>query len=520
MAFLSKKELLDSKASKGPYKGKPRRNIFPLKIKDKKLFNLGEHGDGDEVIGIKLHARKIPYMFEYKMPGRSRKTYKISADKVFKDTDFGGATMPGGGGADAKTITIDTAQQEKITALIFEQVLNKKTKKWKTFEMMYDDPKSGLKKIHSGLKIKDYKKDSWWKHFDLQFEEIDKTTKLPSNHFEVFNRDGGFMDMISALVTKGTGGNLLKKDIAKFSKKDSWNPADIWLLDTSPAGPFASVQKKLESATTIAKINDILRIAFNKNVVVGISLKKSRGVTGSLLYEKVNLYAKEKLQKLPKVKIKYIEFDPYYEDGGFPSVTSNIVFEDNEKRIFYLTFRRNQSSISDITYEFYQKGMPAQIGKVPKDRFAQILNKYNLKYPSKDDHKNYKESYWKKSKAGANKILKKYTWTVGDRSKNRAKHKRPSGYSKEEWQLELDEITSKNIQTQWKSFIPNMKKSWNKGVWLGNTSMMQMCDFLYVLSQLMNKMKEKKFEQFMTDLLYYAQKKGQKWEFGPFGKLY
>ncbi len=146
-------------------------------------------------------------------------------------------------------------------------------------------------------------------------------------------------------------------------QKDSWNPADIWLIDTAPNGPFKKVKEQLENALSIKAINNILRIAFNKNIIVGISLKKSRGTTGTLLYEKINLYTTVKQQKLPLVKIQYIEFDPYYERGGFPSVTSNIVFEDNEKRIYYLTFRRNRAVVGDITYEFLEKGMPAQIGK-------------------------------------------------------------------------------------------------------------------------------------------------------------
>ena len=42
--------------------------------------------------------------------------------------------------------------------------------------------------------------------------------------------------------------------------------------------------------------------------------------------------------------------------------------------------------------------MPAQIGKIPKYRFAQELKHLNLKYPSKSDHKKYVESHWKKYK--------------------------------------------------------------------------------------------------------------------------
>ena len=137
--------------------------------------------------------------------------------------------------------------------------------------------------------------------------------------------------------------------------------------------------------------------------------------------------------------------------------------------------------------------MPAQIGKIPKDRFAQELKKWNLKYPTKSDHTKYVESHWKKSKSGAGSLLKKYNWQVGSKSKSRVKLTKPKGYTKEEWQIELDERTSKSVQTQWKDFVPNMKKSWSKGLWLGNTSMMQMCDFLYILSIILKKKGEKKF---------------------------
>lgn len=509
---LTKKEILDTFASKGPYKNKYRDKIFALKIKDGKPFDIG---NGKTIYGKKFIVKKWPYILEYTESKKSKKVLKIEATKIFKDVDFGGSPVSGG-----NSVSIDTAQQEKITALIFEQVLNKKTKKWKSFEMMYDDPKSGLKKIHPKLKIEDQDKNHWWKHFELQFNEIDKVTDLKSNHFEVFNRDGGFMAFISQLVTKGVGGALLAKEFSKFSQKDSWNPADIWLIDTAPAGPYKKLLNELEKATTVVKINTLLRIAFIKNVVVGISLKKSRGASGTLLYEKVNLYSAISDQKLPKVKIKYIEFDPYFERGGFPSVTSNIVLEDNKQNTYYLTFRRNRAVIGNITYEFFQKGMPAQIGKVPKDRFNQVLKKHNLSFPTHSDHKKYNESYWKKTKSKAEKILKDYAWQVGGRSKSRVKLPKPKNLSKEEWELELDKKTTKNVDLQWKNFIPNMKKSWSNGAWLGNVSMMQMCDFLSILSELKEKLGSNKFEGLMTDLFYYAQKKGQKWEFGPFGKLY
>ena len=85
MGFLKRKEIEDTFASKGPYKGKPRKNIFVLKIKDKKTFNLGANGDGDEVYGKKFIARRWPYILEYTLSKTSKKIYKIDATKISAD---------------------------------------------------------------------------------------------------------------------------------------------------------------------------------------------------------------------------------------------------------------------------------------------------------------------------------------------------------------------------------------------------------------------------------------------------
>ena len=78
-----------------------------------------------------------------------------------------------------------------------------------------------------------------------------------------------------------------------------------------------------------------------------------------------------------------------------------------------------------------------------------------------------------------------------------------------------------------------METSWQVGgkksiKWSGNSTMMQMVDFLNILQLLIDKLgkTERKnkdiisFEEVLTEVFYYAQKKGQKWDFGPFGKLY
>ena len=77
------------------------------------------------------------------------------------------------------------------------------------------------------------------------------------------------MQFISDLITTGTGGSLDAASIQMFAKKDSWNPADIWLLDTqgNPKGTYAQVKEKLKKATTIAEINKIMQIAYRDRII-------------------------------------------------------------------------------------------------------------------------------------------------------------------------------------------------------------------------------------------------------------
>jgi hypothetical protein len=473
-------------------------------------------------------------------------------------------------GKDGKigTVKLDTAQQELISTAIFKAVLEKRTSNWVSFEKMYNDPKSGLKAIHSGLnKVNRYDETDWWLHFDRQYKELitsaAKRSGLKVGHYEVYNRDGtgmkpgeDFMQFISDLITKGTGGSLDEDSIKMFAKKDSWNPADIWLLNTTD-GAYEKVKKELEAATTVAKVNTIMQNAFHDKVIKGISLKKNRGGEGQLLWDEVNLFPTVKGQKgnMPQVVIKTIEFDPHYNKKlkGFSSVTSNVILTDNNKagRSYKLTFRSNQSYMTDITYEFGEANMPAQLGKVPKDRFDKKLVDLKLPgisgYPKlSDTHtQTFNRIYWTKVHKAVTPFLKKYDWKINMSSRSDLKSKVSykefkSGMKNDKTfiQLSADKMKKKykealadktevNKTEAWENWIDNLEHSMGtRGTRREkvNTVMMQMVDFIYLLTVMqktMNKSGSKQtFESFMTDLFYWAQKKGQQWHFGPFAKSY
>jgi len=452
------------------------------------------------------------------------------------------------GGAKKKpTVTISTAQQEAVTLLIVQQILNKGTKHYDTFEDMYNDPKSGLKKIHSKLNAKPLELNDWWQSFNAQFEGIPALVtkkKLKADHYEVFNLDGtgvtdkqhNFMKFISDLITKGTGGSLDEASIKMFAKKDSWNPADIWLLDTegNPKGTYDKIKTKLELANTIAEINLIMQQAYRDKIIKGISLKKNRGTAAQLIFEEVNLFNMHMKGTLPDVEIIEIQFDPHYNESTkvFSSVTSTIILrEKTSKKLYNLAFRSNQTALNNITFEFKEQGMPAQLGKIPKDRMLQAISNLKVtgvpkKFPAVSDHTDYKKAHWNKVTRQVNSFLGKIPkWDVGGKS-NQYKityavwRKTAIVKTAEEFKKHKAAKTSENKAASWKVFNKNLEASIKKhGIIKGNSIMMQMVDFLYLFAALQNNTSKAQFTKFLSNLFYWAQKKGQEWQFGPFGKM-
>ena len=103
----------------------------------------------------------------------------------------------------------------------------------------------------------------------------------------LFDRDdkNGFMNYITNLVKAKFG----------IAKKDAWNPADIWLIKSTGGMVPSEFRQQINEAMngdkggatqTLEELNVIMRAMFNKNQLVGISLKKVSGSQAK--YEKIN----------------------------------------------------------------------------------------------------------------------------------------------------------------------------------------------------------------------------------------
>ena len=395
----------------------------------------------------------------------------------------------------SKSIKIDTKQQEKITLLIIKNVLGDDTKTWKSFDEMFNAKNSNIKKIFPDLP----KLTTWYDHFDLQFRQITGTTKFPNSSYGVYLYDdpGSFMDYISELVTEKLG---------LYSKKDSWDPADIWLVKSKDVQEKYTdkFDKILENFIegfyaknkfrSIKEINAILKEAYFKKDIVGISLKKSNMKT--LKYTEFNLQANVNDQKLPDVVFDSIDLDVSYDDKkGFISKTSYVNVMDNDKDSYKLAFKSNTGEkIGNITYEFLpSSNASAFLGKVPKDQLQRWLVE-QIKLLGEDAANVYMPQ--------GSKLTKTYNDTI-----------------KKSWVNKVDTI-KKNFGdfTGLNDFVENLEKSYKDfGLSVKNASAMQMVDFTWILAKLQE---NKNLTKFLTLSYYFAQKKGQIYNFGPFGKLY
>ena len=79
------------------------------------------------------------------------------------------------------------------------------------------------------------------------------------------------------------------RDYFKISNKDSYNPADIWLIDKKEVNRQI-ILKELEGpkgTQTIEELNQIMRKLYKERKVVGLSLKLISGQQAK--YQEVNL---------------------------------------------------------------------------------------------------------------------------------------------------------------------------------------------------------------------------------------
>jgi|TARA_E500000305_G_scaffold107439_1_gene107490 hypothetical protein len=444
------------------------------------------------------------------------KTDNAKLGELKKSAEFGGKA------SGAASRTPSTEEQEKVTLKLFEILLKNngydpsgksEDKLAKDFGKYVD---KDLKKIWPGITGDTPQAREWYKHFFLQFKDIEKTTKLPNNVFNYYDYDE-FMDFVTELVLKGPPGSTDRKwpKFGVISKKDSWNPADVWLVNKK-GNAYKELIREIQKCKYISQVNMLLKEAYKgkKNggipVVAGVSLKKSSGK--KLYYELVNLEYKG--SKLPQVSYKKTTLDlPWNKDLVPDKVTSTMVIVEEGKKEKLAQMRIGSSGGPQINLEFLAPGQAAQLGKLPKNlavkRIQSIPGLSNAELPTAqaaeesvpDSMSDKKSKEWKKK---LDQIV---------------------AYSKSGQKAIID-IPNKKESID--PFINNITKAKQSEKWSGDYKTrvlmnIQIIDFMYLLTRIYKATGSRaKFEDVIEDFYYYAQKRGAVNDsaFGPFGKLY
>ena len=381
-----------------------------------------------------------------------------------------------------------TAEQEQGSAYIFDRVVNKNID-YKSWEDIVADEEAyeSLVKIFRGDVP-----DSWLMSYYAQQKVLLKEVQPPKT--SKFDHSGAksFMEYITKLCLKNFNSKL-----GLGGKKDSWNPADIWIVN----GSQSQIEKELEqSTTTIHELNSVLCQMYHDKRVMGISLKKTGKVA---YYEKVNL---EKDGLIPDTKDYNYPAPMKAFTANFKIPAGDDMFTQDVKitiagggKTFVFQIKANSSDAkggSNLKFEPTAKGSgTARLGKAPVDRVTKIL---------KDDFdKTFVNDY------------KKYPGYLNEFTGN---HPKGEKYFRDV----LSDLLSK-IDTDMKDVddvINNIKESFGGTKDRGTNTRCKLMglDFFYQCS----KLKDEDRREFITDMIFLAQKKAFKKVdyFGPFGKIY
>ena len=383
-----------------------------------------------------------------------------------------------------------TKEQELGSAFIFRRVLNDDAK-WKNVEELQSDPKTypELVKIWGG-EVDDDWLHSYLAQSRVMFEEFQE------HKFKEYNRDGGFMNFISGLVKK------------KFniSKKDTWNPADIWIIKGSPSILQQEIKSSMEGlGQTIHELNTILRTKYKDRELIGISLKKT-GKTAH--YEEVNMDGIIIDTKDYNYPCSPKDFSSSFKiKSGTGSFVQDVRLNINapkESKDFSFQIKANspeKTGGGNLKFEATMKGAgSARLGKAPVAMLEKILHKIpSYKGGEKGFTNNYKDSMYPATADAFNKVSS--IW------KNKIEHL-------------LDEGMKSDIRDGNK-IIENIALSYSSDADKEGTNTrckLMGLQFFYCLSYLNNS----DLREFVTDMVFISQKKASQKadKFGPFGKVY
>jgi len=370
----------------------------------------------------------------------------------------------GGGASDGET----TRKQERASLFAIQKSIENNG---------YDDQKQFFKLYRQDL-LKEYPEmDEEWENGIFQ-QQLTTQREVGNTKYRHYSRDGGFMDYISERCSRLYG----------IVKKDTWNPADIWLVSDLEKVKKELDRKILDNTTSLAEFNAILRDMFHSRKVVGISLKKISGKTAK--WELVNLENADVFDgDMYTFSWKSAENKLSIRGNDFTVTDSKINIGSSSQEIKF-QIRQNSAGFNNLKIEGTDIGASAaRLGKVPLEMGSQALTGSGVEGRRWRNWRNYPTSA---------------SDFIAEKNVHIARYKSLASTGK----VNLD---CKSVA----EFEKNMITVFDKGKKdIANSKLIQ----LDLLNEIFSIRQEKKLNNLLTDLGFLAQKKGTL--FGPFAKLY
>ena len=172
-----------------------------------------------------------------------------------------------------------------------------------------------------------------------------------------------------------------------IAKKDTWNPADIWLVYDFPKVKRELEKYVMDDVTPIEEFNAILRDMFHARKIIGISLKKMSGRTAKwelVNLENMDVFDNDEYQF--KLKSAQLSFNMAGKDK-FKNSDAKIVVSGKQGDVKF-QIRQNSAGFNNLKIEGTDMGATsARLGKVPLSMAATLFKKFGI--PLNNDNKKF-----------------------------------------------------------------------------------------------------------------------------------
>lgn len=406
-----------------------------------------------------------------------------------------------------------TAMQELGSAWVFHRAF-KRSDGFNNWQQIKNDEETFdvLRDIWKKLGDVEGPDDDWVENFYAQSKAV--LANIKNGKFTEFTR-GSSHSSVTAAGKSYTLPGMKKSDtfmeyISKFvhenygiDQKDNWDPADIWMIrhedkyrkaieDTCKySGPKGSESMQAQ----LLQLNAILRSAYKRKDIVGISLKKVSGKVAQ--FQAVNVSGKflQQRQAGNQFTLEYKAGKAQCplgvkttKDGGVTIETQDSRFYVHDGNITYnFQIKANTSTKkSGLKYEATEEGhAAARLGKATVKKVLSLMDWYKLKFDKEPDSYPYSPAEF---------LAKRDTYA-----------------------RMIRDLQGKGVTFGRGEDVDKMLDTllflFNEEPWVANSKLQQISWLHQVMS-----LSPKERNRFATDLVFLSKKEGK--EYGPFGKVY